>query len=164
MKIKSTVTLLALLATSAFAQAPAATAPLAINLTVKGTAEELTALERTKVDYIFGTPEQKRVALTMFGTDFHGIGYGPSGPSRSDYKGTVEKLTGAFFPAMPPGTFKMSEVQVLSLQPGCTVVSYVISGPGPDGKPWTAFLSSTWVRHGKEWQTSYYQATVAPQS
>jgi len=165
MKIKTTLSLLALFATSAFSQVAAAatSTPVAINLAVKGTADELTALERAKVDYIFGTPEQKLAALTMYGTDFHGIGYGPEGPARGDYAGVVEKLQAAYFPAFPPGTFRMTDVKVLSLQPGCTIVSYFLNGPGPDGKPWNAFLSSTWVQRGAEWKTVYYQATVVPQ-
>ncbi len=156
MKLKLVV-LLTLLATSVLAQAPAK-----INLAVTGTADELTALERIKVDYFFGTPEQKLAIVSMFDTDFHGIGEGPTGPSRSDYAQSASTLKGSVLPVFPTGTFTMSDVHVVSLQPGCSVITYIASGPGPDGKPWSAFLSSIWVKRGKEWKTVYYQATPIP--
>jgi hypothetical protein len=155
MKLK--LLLLALLSTSAFAQAPAQ-----INLAINGTAEELTALERIKVDYFFGTPEQKLAILPMFDPGFHGIGEGPTGPSRSDYAQSASALKGSILPVFPAGTFTMSDVHVVSLQRGCTVITYIATGPGPDGKPWSAFLSSTWVKRGKEWKTVYYQETPIP--
>ncbi|HET7537492.1 MAG TPA: hypothetical protein VFJ90_13615 [Candidatus Didemnitutus sp.] len=155
MKLKLAV--LALLVTSAFAAEPAK-----INLAIAGTAEELTALERIKVDYFFGTPEQKLAIVPMFDTDFHGIGEGPTGPSRSDYAQSTSNLKGPIFPVFPAGTFKMSDVHIVTLQPGCVVITYIASGPGPDGKPWSAFLSSTWVKRGKEWKTVYYQETAIP--
>jgi len=156
MKLKIAL-LLAALAARAFAGAPAP-----INLAITGTAEELTALERIKVDYVFGTPEQKLAVLAMYADDFQGIGYGPTGPARSDHVAVVQKLTNSTFPAFPAGTFKMSDVHVVPVLPGCIVISYTASGPGPDGKPWSAFLSSTWARRGAEWKTIYYQATTLP--
>ncbi|MGC4072469.1 MAG: hypothetical protein QM760_08130 [Nibricoccus sp.] len=139
-----------------------AQSPAPINLAITGTAEELIALERTKVDYIFGTPEQKQAAIVMFGTDFHGIEFNAAGASRGDYARAVKKLSNSFFPPMPPGALKMSDVQVFELQPECSIVSYAMNGPGPDGTPWTGYLSSIWVRRGNEWKTSFYQVTVVP--
>lgn len=157
MKLKI-ATLLVLLTASAFAATP-----VPINLAIAGSTEELTALERIKVDYVFGTPEQKLAVLALYADDFHGVSYGPTGPSRSDHAAAVEKLTNSTFPALPAGTFKISDVQVFAVVPGCKVISYVVSGPGPDGKPWSAFLSATWARRGAEWKTVYYQATTLPE-
>jgi hypothetical protein len=137
----------------------AAAAPF--NLAVAGTPAELISLERAKVDSLFGTPEQKQQVLRLFAADFAGISIGPVAPTR-DAGPTPQKLRQ--FPSRPAGTFQMTDVHVIPLAEGVSVVTYICSGPGPDGRPWSAFNSSTWARRGAEWKTVYYQATVIPQT
>lgn len=151
-------------ASAAPAVAPAA-APVIVaatppfDLAVAGTPAELLALERAKVDGIFGTLAQKEAMPRLFAADFAGISYSPFAPARGGAP-TLEKLKQ--FPALPAGTFQMTDTHVFPLADGVSVVTYVCSGPGPDGQPWSAFLSSTWARRHGEWKTVYYQATVIP--
>ena len=141
--------------------ARAATTPAAaasgINLSISGTSDELIALEKQKVDYIFGTPEEKHAALRLFAKDFVNIAASPGGPQWEvpDMEAHMK-----MFPALPAGSFVMTEFHVTTLARGCAVVSYKIMGPGPDGKPWKALNSSTWVKQGREWKTAFYQASL----
>jgi hypothetical protein len=64
------------------------------------------------------------------------------------------------FPTLPAGSFALTDFHVTPLDRDCVIVSYKIMGPGPDGKPWTALNSSTWVKRDHEWKTVFYQASL----
>lgn len=159
MKLIHSFLVFALMGSGSFANAatPVATTAPSVNLSIAGTPDELIALERQKVDYIFGTPEEKHAALRLFAKDFVNIATGPGGPQWEipDLEAHMK-----LFPTLPAGTFTMTEIHVTPLARGCCVVSYKIAGPGPDGKPWTALNSSTWVKRGREWKTVFYQASL----
>lgn len=155
MKLIRTLFLFALVGCTSFANA-AATAPV-VNLSIEGTPDELIALEKQKVDYLFGTPEQKHEALRLFAKDFVNIAAGPGGPQ---WEVPDLETHMKMFPNLPAGSFALTEFHVTHLAEGCSVVSYKIAGPGPDGKLWTALNSSTWVKRGREWKTVFYQASL----
>jgi hypothetical protein len=159
MKFIRSFLLLALLgSTSVGRAATSSTSPVpSVNLSVAGTADELIALERLKVDYLFGTPEQKQAVLPMFAEDFGGISVGPAGPQWGDHSGVVGNLK--IFPNLPAGAFTLVDFHVTTLAAGSIVVTYKITGPGPTGATWTAINSSIWVKRGHEWKTVFYQAT-----
>lgn len=138
-------------ATSAAAPVPT------VNLSIAGTPDELIALEKQKVDYLFGTPEEKHTALQLFDKDFVNIAIGPGGPQWEipDLEVHIK-----IFPTLPAGSFALTEFHVTQLTRDCVVVSYKIVGPGPEGKPWASLNSSTWAKRGREWKTVFYQASL----
>jgi hypothetical protein len=157
-KLVRSFSLLALMASASHARAApsaAATAPT-LNLSIAGTPEELIALEKQKVDYLFGTPEQKQLVLRTYAEDYNGVHVGPAGPGWANYTGVVAHRD--MFPNLPAGTFILTDFHVTTLAAGCCVLSYKVTGPGPDGAPWAALNSSVWVKRGREWKTVFYQS------
>ena len=158
MKAIHTLLLLALIGATSVGRAAAPSTPPApgINLAIAGTPDELIALEKQKVDYLFGTFEQKQAALLIFAEDYAGVSVGPAGPAWGDHSGVVNNLK--IFPNLPAGAFTLTEFHVTKLAGGCFIVTYKITGPGPTGAPWAAINSSIWMKRGREWKTVFYQA------
>jgi hypothetical protein len=66
------------------------------------------------------------------------------------------------FPNLPAGSFQVSEMRALTAGERGPILSYRITGPGPTGPAWSAYVVSVWVRRNGEWTTVYYQATAQP--
>jgi hypothetical protein len=120
--------------------------------------ETLIALETQKTVYLFGTPEQKQLAVQMFDPEFEGIGYGPAGPGRENYA-TVVALAG-FFPMLPPDASTLSDWHVVPVGPNTYVVSYISIGPGPHGDVVSFYQSSTWTWRAGSWKTLFFHQTL----
>lgn len=121
---------------------------------------ELIRLETLKTVYLFGTPEQKQLAVQMFDPEFQGIGYGPSGPMRETFA-TVQALT-SIFPTLSPDTFTEVDWNVLQVGTNTYVVSYVAIGPGPHGDVVAFYQSSTWTWRAGSWKTLFFHQTLIP--
>jgi hypothetical protein len=117
----------------------------------------LVARETAKWSLLFGTASQRDSAVAWYAPDFVNVGYGATGLGRSGRSEMTQSL--AFFPTLPAGAFRVSDMKTVQPGDGTVVVSYRIDGPGPTGGPWAAYAVSVWALRNGAWQTVFYQAS-----
>jgi ketosteroid isomerase-like protein len=114
-------------------------------------------LETRKWDLFFGSAADRQQVMSYYAEDFVNVGYGPAGVARQT---RAEMAAGiGMFPQLPAGSFSLAEMRTIPAGGGGVVLSYRITGPGPTGPDWTAYVVSVWARRDGEWKTIYYQAT-----
>lgn len=59
--------------------------------------------------------------------------------------------------AEPWSSFEMEGARVVQLSPDCGVVVYSVTAQRPGQEPFSAVLSSTFVRQGADWKLAFHQ-------
>lgn len=126
-------------------------------LTAESSVQDLVSRETRKWDMLFGSAAQRDTALSWYASDMVAVNVTPAGIVRT---GAAAMRSGAAaFPQLPAGSFHASDVEVIRSADATIVISYKITGPGPTGSPWHAFIATVWARRGDDWRSVYYQAT-----
>ena len=118
---------------------------------------QIVAMEARKWDTLFGSRAQRDTAMSWYASDFVNVGDSPAGVVRSG-KAEMASVV-ATFPQLPAGIFTITALQVMELGDGSVLVSYKVSGPGPTGAPWSAYVVSIWAQRDGQWKTVFYQAS-----
>ena len=57
--------------------------------------------------------------------------------------------------------FVLSDFKEVKIDGDSTLLTYVVKGPGPDGKPLMMRHSTVWSNHGGKWQAYFHQGSIA---
>jgi len=68
-----------------------------------------------------------------------------------------EEALSAMAAAQPWSRFEIEHPRVVALGPDCGVVVYSVTAQREGNEPFSAIVSSTFVRHGDDWKLAFHQ-------